>query len=318
MKGHLIHIGFPKTGSTFLQGWFQQNPHMYYAPGGVGGFYNVYQISHLAAMNNLDTFQYFVTSDESLSTPRLSTGSIPADRATNATDLRPAELAQKNVSEILKTLYPDARILLITRGFKGVVISGYSQYIREGGVMSLPELIQVNLEHISKSGAEADGESGFNYAFIANRYEEAFGKENVLTLPFELLRDDQREFLSVIEKWLGIPHFEASTGRVNESLSPQELYWYPRISALVSTITARFGKRIYNKVYRWYVHKVFFNKLRRPIKILTRIKPDRSFSENHVSPELLAYYRKNNAAKDAGKFKDNPFYKSYLAEYLLD
>jgi|GEM_PF-5080405 len=44
MRGHLIHIGFPKSGSTFLQEWFRQHPQLFYAPGGLGGFYNVYEI----------------------------------------------------------------------------------------------------------------------------------------------------------------------------------------------------------------------------------------------------------------------------------
>jgi len=34
MAKHLIHIGYPKAGRTFLQAWFQQHPELCYVPEG--------------------------------------------------------------------------------------------------------------------------------------------------------------------------------------------------------------------------------------------------------------------------------------------
>jgi hypothetical protein len=314
---HLIHIGFPKTGSTFLQKWFQENPHLFYAPGGLAGFHNVYQVSHLAAQNNLEAFKYYVTSDESLSTPSLSVGTIPTDRGTKTSKLRPTKQAQINGCRILKCLYPNAKILLITRGYKGATISGYSQYVRMGGAMPLPALIHLNLAH--NNGKEEDNDGGaFNYGFVANEYEEAFGKENVLTLPFELMRDDQTKFLTIIEQWLHIPHFEGSKDRVNESLSKVELYWYPKLSFLVSKTAAFFGEKVYNKIYPRYVNRVFHNRFYRLIRILDILKPGRAFNEQDVSPELLAHYRRNNEVRGADRFKEDPVFLPYKSDYLID
>jgi hypothetical protein len=219
MHGHLIHIGSAKAGSTFLQEWFGLNPHLYYAPGGLGGFHNVYGISQLASQNINGTFHYFVTSDESLSSPRASAGTIPTDRGSNADNLNPELTSQVNACHTLKSLYPNAKILYITRGFKGAITSGYSQYVREGGVSTLRQLADLSLA-IQKSTALQEDVGGYNYSFIINRYEEAFGKDNLFILPYELLKDDHQKFLSLIEEWLAIPHFEVSIGRLNQSLSP--------------------------------------------------------------------------------------------------
>ncbi|MGH2941655.1 MAG: hypothetical protein ACRDLN_02605 [Solirubrobacteraceae bacterium] len=40
--GHLIHIGVPEAGSTFLQRWFATPPKLGYVEGGPAGFATVY------------------------------------------------------------------------------------------------------------------------------------------------------------------------------------------------------------------------------------------------------------------------------------
>lgn len=319
MGKHLIHIGYPKAGSTFLQEWFRQHPHLLYAPGGLGSFYNVYEISRQASKNDNLDLMCFVTSDESLSTPKLSSGFIPIENGIgDYTKLKTVKMAQKKVCETLKCLYPNGRILFVTRGFKGISMSGYSQYIREGGGLSFQKFIDVNRASMMAGHHETSKVEEVDYTFVANIYEEAFGKENMIILPFELLRDDQNTFLTVIEERLGLPHFEAKIGRINESLSPEELYWYPRMSSVVSRVTQRFGQKAYAKAYRWYVSKTLENKFHWVIKILSRLKPDSKVVEADFPFELLDFFRENNVDRFAAKFHDDPMYAPYLSEYLLD
>jgi hypothetical protein len=318
MQGHLIHIGYPKSGSTFLQEWFRQNPQLCYVPGGLGGFYNVYEISQKASQKMDEDFKYFVTSDESLSTPKASSGKVPIENGTKAfTTREPAKSAQKKVCQVLKSLYPNGKILFITRGFKGIIMSGYSEYIRAGGVLSIQAFANANRLAIQDSTAEKIYGEEVDYTFIANIYEEAFGKENVITLPFELLRSDQNKFLTIIEERLGLSHFINQIGKINESLSPEELYWYPRVSSVVSGISQRFGKKGYARVYRWYVKRTLKNKFRRVIKILDRIRPNRAVKDTDFPFDILEYFRENNSERFAAKFLDDPIYAAYLPEYLL-
>ena len=278
----------------------------------------MYEISRRASQNVDLDFIYFVTSDESLSTPTPSSGTIPIEYGQrDFASPQPAKSAQKKVCEILKCLYPDAKILFITRGFKGILMSGYSQYIKTGGVLSFEKFADENRLAMQIEAVKTYYGEEVDYTFIVNIYEEAFGKENMIVLPFELLCDNQKKFLSVIEERLGLPHFETQIGRLNESLSPEELYWYPRISSVVSRVSQRFGQKGYAKIYRWYVSKTLENKFRRVVKILSRLKPDRRITEADFPFEILDFFRENNTERFAAKFRDDPMYAPYLSEYLL-
>ncbi|WP_158995715.1 hypothetical protein [Mucilaginibacter sp. L196] len=312
MPNHLIHIGFPKTGSTFLQEWFSLHPQMHYSPNGLAGFYNTYEISRLAADQKGRDIKYFVTSGEELSIPSLVSGTTINSGEQNLADLISKEQAQKNVCEILSSLYPDGKILIITRGFKEIITSGYSEYIRHGGTLSIKDFTKV--------GFTEDG-GGLNYSLLIDIYEKAFGKQNVIVLPYELLRDDQAQFLSIIEDRLNMLPAKISIGKVHESLSALEIYWYPRISSIISRSLSPFGKRVYNAGFRKYGKWLLYNnnKLKKTAKLLDRVKPGRTFNSEDISPELLKYYRRNNdAGKCAAHLRDNPLYVQYFSEYLLD
>lgn len=310
MPNHLIHIGFPKTGSTFLQEWFSLHPQMHYAPGAIGGFYNVYEICRLAADPKNSEIKYFVTSNEELSVPSFNTGTNINNSKQNLAELISTDRAQESVCAMLKALFPNGKILLVTRGFKGIIISGYSEYIKHGGTLSIKEFTTVSFNE--------DG-GGLNYSFLIDLYEASFGKENVIVLPYEMLRDNQVQFLSVVEQRLKIPHIELAVGRINESLSSLEMYWYPRMSSLVSEYSLPLGKKISKLIVNKYIKKLLHSKFKKTVKLLDRIKPGRTFNPSDISPVLIAYYRKkNNEGICAARLRDNPLYLTYLSEYLLD
>ena len=320
MKGHLIHIGFPKAGSTFLQEWFQRHPQLFYSPGALGGFHQIYDISRKASQNIDNDLLYFVTSSESLTTPKSSSGGFPIEngRMKDTSLFNPDRLAPKKVCDILKCLYPNGKILFVTRGFKGLMRSGYSQYIKGGGVLTVQDFTDLAFSSMRNHAIGNYDGGGLDYSFIANLYEEAFGKENMIFLPYELLRDDQNKFLSIIEERLGLQHFDVQMGRKNESLSPTELYWYPRISGVISRILQRCGKKIYAKVYYQYVGKTIHNKLHKIVAILDKLSPGHRVTEADFNDEMWDYFREKHAEKFAGKFQDDPNYKPYLSKYMLD
>lgn len=318
MKGHLIHIGFPKSGSTFLQVWFQQHPHLFYKFGGLGGFASVFEIGRNPSLN-LDDFTYMVTSDEALSIPVSSSRLIPIQFGKKDSPVfnndRPGT---GNVCKTLKNLYPHGKILLITRGFKGVVMSGYSQYLKVGGVLDINGFFERNFSWMKNQADNHIEGTELNFSFIVETYEEAFGRDNVIVLPYELLRDDQHKFISMIEDRLGLPHAELQIGRINESLSPEEFFWYPRISWLVSGISRRFGEKCYTWVYSWYVQKTINHSLRGIVRFLVKMQPDRHKHKVEFDEGIWDQFRKNHAREFAGKLKNIPVYTPYLSEYMID
>jgi hypothetical protein len=70
VPGHLIHVGFPKAGSTALGAWFESRPELEYAPNALAGHYHAFELAAAAATADLPLWH--VTSAESFSAPRVT------------------------------------------------------------------------------------------------------------------------------------------------------------------------------------------------------------------------------------------------------
>lgn len=307
---HLIHIGLPKAASTFLQEWFYQHPQICYQHGALAGFRNVYEVCHQAVQAEEPNFKYFVTSYEGLVTPRPSSGRNPIENGMeDARELaKPFYESQKKACRILKDLYPDSKILLVTRGFKSFLLSGYSQYARTGGTYSFENLVQ-----ILRQTDALDQDYIVDYDYICKLYSDAFGEENLIVLPYEMLRDNKRKFLSAIEERLGLDHFEENIGRINESLSAEELYWYPRISHRISRLAQKLGPSGYARFYNWYIEQTINRRLRKLARALSYWRKITEVDGSNLSPELMQRF----GAK-ANVFLNDPLYSSYRSEYFLE
>ncbi len=304
MSRHLIHIGYPKAGSIFLQHWFRRHPQLRYAHGGLGGFHNVYQM----AQPSDNTYKYYVTSFEGLSTPNKYAGGI---NWTFSGAEPPDEVIWKRENQaaicaLLKSFYPGSRVIIITRGFKGILISGYSQYVRMGGGLHLDGMCRELAKRL-----QDDAYHYYDFDSLIRMYAQAFGDENVIVLPYELLRDDSGRFLRLLEEWLGLEHAQLEVGRVNPSLSSAELYWYPVISRRVAAMASKLGNTQFRRIYRRYIDKTMNNKLRLPIKVLERLAPGKKITEAQFPDELLDYFRDK-----AVGLRKNPLYEPYAADYL--
>ena len=306
MAQHLIHVGYPKAGSKFLQAWFERHPELRYVPGGLGGYRNVYDLARPAGGG---PYTYFVTSAEDLTSPNRSAGDLPLDVPTEWREkLGRVKSDQAHVCEVLRSLFPGSRILIVTRGFRGIIMSGYSQYVRAGGVLRTTKALPEDV----RADAHSFVHEYFDFDYLIRLYGEAFGEENVAVLPYELLRDDHRRFLAVLEEWLGLAHVDIELGRLNPSLSPEELYWYPRISRAVAA-ASRLGGARSRGVYRHYIRLTFNNRLRLLIKALSLLRPGRRVTETDF-PEETFEHCKGKATLLRGR----PLYEPYAAEYLWD
>lgn len=305
MPQHLIHIGYPKAGSTFLQAWFQRRSDLRYSPGRLGGFYSVYEI----VRPPVSAYKYYVTSYEGIATPhesaggvRLGFGGIEPERG------GPVKENQANVCAVLKDLFPGSRVLIITRGFREMIFSAYSQAVRMGARLPMEDMCRKLAERLQQ-----DAYHYYDYDYLIRLYGEAFGEENLIIMPYELLRDDPQKFLATLEEQLGLEHVDIELGRLNPSLSPEELYWYPVISRCVSAAALRLGPARSNRVYVWYVRRTLNNRLRRFISVLSLLRPGRKVTEADFPLEILTY-----CEGKATRLKGNPLFAPYAAEYLWD
>lgn len=302
----LLHVGYAKAGSTFLQNWFVGHPQIQYARHGVGGFEKVYELIALAFENREQMPKYYVTSRETLGMAwfdKYSSGGMMLKRHYFYTGSQMVK-HQANVCEILYNLFPDSKVIIVTRGYKGIIRSGYSEYVKIGGDLKFTEYLEKLKPYF---------EQWLDINYLVDLYTECFGKTNLIVLPYELIRDDPAGFFTYLEKELDVDHFEMKLKPVNRSRTPAELFWYAAISRFfIAPLAKKLNDRQANWLYDRY--KFYFtkpNRLRRVIRVLDRLfdkKPDFFFPPDYL-----------DAFKDkATVLKEYPFYTNYPGEYLLD
>jgi hypothetical protein len=210
MTRHLLHPGWAKAGSTFLQEWFSRHPQLRYMPHSFAGFRNVFQMADVAQESREIRYRYYVTSNELLG----SGGNVPHGFALHSFRMlrnRDLRAGQRRVCTMLREIFPDSKVLIVTRGFSGIIRSLYSQYVKLGGEQDFPGYLEAHTP-ILDQWLDVDYNLGL--------YRTAFGRQNVLVLPFELMQSDTRAFISILEEFLDVEHFDVVPGVRNPSLGP--------------------------------------------------------------------------------------------------
>jgi hypothetical protein len=211
---------------------------------------------------------------------------------------------QAEACELLGTLFPNARILIVTRGFRSMLMSAYSQFVRSGGEVPLAQAC-------AEAKKETKMLAQWNYDFLIDLYRKEFGYSNVIVLPYELMRDDAAAFLGEIARRLGLDEVGAPPGRPNPTLSPIELAWYPWLARRVRSLPlGRSGRR---RARQFYLQAAMSNRLRWPIALLQRIRPLPPVTDAPLTPELMQEFR-----GFASSLREEPLYRAYARDYLFD
>ncbi|MEQ1689472.1 MAG: sulfotransferase [Sphingopyxis sp.] len=295
MTEHLIHIGYPKTGSNFLRRWFEMHPQLAYTLGGIAGYQNVYAMVRDIAGTATPPLAH-VTSAEAFVTPHISFGLEQVDHDAAVQNMLTSQLAG---SKLLSGLFPNAHILLVTRGFRAMALSTYSQTARDGTPSSLEkfcrDITRVNL---------------LDYDAVIAYYRAAFGADRVIILPYELLRDNPSAFLRKISDIFGMYELAPPPHRDNPSLSGVEMAWYPRISGAIRALPL--PKQIIHALTRVYDKLCHTNRLRRLIKLLQWVHPIAPVGESDITDAMLS-----SKIKAPASLRHDPNYQAYLADYFL-
>jgi hypothetical protein len=277
---HLIHIGYPKTGSNALRAWFAEHPQIAFEEGAIAGFRTVYDIATGAAATGRDV-RCRVTSGEGLSTPHPDVGRGSVDYGDSAAAVA---AAQARVRDELALLFPNASVLIVTRGFRSMLLSSYSQYVRTGGALDFADYCASGLEAV------------WDYDRLTVLYEEAFGPENVLVLPWEGLRDDPAAFVGTLEARLGLDAPAQAMAGANAAVSPAALAWFPRFARLLPP-------RLFARAARG-------NRLDALARLLQRLRPLPLPDEAAVPESVL-----RRLDSGAARLRARPAYARYVSDY---
>lgn len=191
----LIHPGFHKTGTTFLQERVFCNESKFHSI-----LTHAEVDEYLVAPHDL----YFHSEDlQSLVAQRIGktqSGAVPV-LSSEILSGNPLVGSKDSVTlaNRLHAVMPGSRIVFTVRRQQDLLISLYLQYVKRGGRLDHTRFF----EHRTEPGYSWFDLSVVMYDGLVGRYADLFGKENVLVLPQEWLFADQEHFLSVLCDYAG-------------------------------------------------------------------------------------------------------------------
>jgi hypothetical protein len=202
-----------------------------------------------------------------------------------------------NNSELLHSMFPNARVILVVRRQDKWVESAYAQLLKAGFSTSIDRYVNwnsrtrrfdpynVGLYH----GPNLDARD-LDWAAFDRHYRARFGEQAVLTLPFELFVDDAPSFLYELYAFLGIEDGPRpdTRERVNERWSGITAGLAKLVNKVPMPIKRAIRDRIGNE---WHPASVF-------ARTIDPLLPKRTsrFVPEPIAEALLELHRDDNRA----------------------
>jgi len=201
----LVHVGYHKTATTWLQNViFSDETLGFISPWGPQAGLAVDEFI-LANAFRFDATQARSRFEEGLAEARRR-GLVPvlSNEGLSGQPFKGDHFRfGRYVVERLHETFPHARILIVVREQRASLLSHYREYIANGFYGDLasfiggPELPSGFAPHCPLDHFEYDGLVGHTQAL--------FGTQNVLVLPFEMLKDQRDDFLAELYRFIGRP-----------------------------------------------------------------------------------------------------------------
>ncbi len=194
----LIHIGYQKTATTWLQNFLFKNTQF--------GFTSCFPAKivsqEIIKPHPLD-FQV----------QKAKKHLLPALKKLEGTDLVPVlsqerlsgcylsgEYDCKEIADRLAQVFPDAKVLIVIREQVNMLLSLYKQYIWRGETMSIDKFLQPSLY---KADFPVASLNRLKFHRLVGYYQQKFGKDRVLVLPYELFQTEPVVFVEKIMEFCG-------------------------------------------------------------------------------------------------------------------
>jgi len=304
--GVLLHVGFHKAGSSWLEHWLARHPQVRFVAGTFGGLRDPMDFCREAARDSSETRLIAMSEENWTGGLVFPEGYFYLLLRHQGFHRRPPTIRehQERVADELATLYPHARVLLFTRGFAGALRSVYSQVVRIGGDLPFQDFLTEYDQQIA---------AWMHYDHVIETYRARFGADNVTVLPFEALAESEERFTRTLEEELGLEHADIRIGRVLPSLSARQLAGYSRFSRRVLAPVARHlrnyrAMQLYMLYARYVVDRGWSDALVRSL-----FARDVADAPAAVPASYLERFRGS-----ASSLAALPHFTPYRAAYLLD
>lgn len=204
----LIHIGYQKTGSTWLQRTLFKRDNITFEPinekdsgasnlaspffkGADGNVLSPFDDNQAHINDCLKTY---------LDNYPIPEGKIPVfSNERLAGNAHAAGFDAVHIASRLKSTFPNGKVLITIRNQRSYILSIYFLYLSRGGTMSLMRYLNSRYDgkrpHFSPHH--------INYLPLIRHYSKLFGKHNVKVIPLELLETNSDQFVSEIGEFVG-------------------------------------------------------------------------------------------------------------------
>jgi hypothetical protein len=195
----LLHIGYHKTGTSWLQKFLFQNAEAGFMWSGKG---TDSPVNRLVVTHPLDFSAKAARADFGRSIERARARRLTLVVSLERLSGHPFSggYDSKEIADRLEAVFPDGRVLVVIREQRSMILSTYKQYLKAGGALALrhfldpptyrrPRVPHFDLRH-------------FEYHRLLSHYRRLFGP-NVLALPYEQLQTDPEGFATAIVQFAG-------------------------------------------------------------------------------------------------------------------
>lgn len=202
----LVHIGYQKASSTFLQQRVFLPQYGYwplFPDRKEGWFLNELLVDPPQFKFDADAVKAAV---DLRMAARPDPGLVPVISAEILVGI-PFDItmgSSKANADRIAECFPDAKVLIIVREQRSIVLSRYTQYVRGGGTRCIEEFLHKPTDTIlARSKWMGVYPAFFEYDKLVGYYRSKLGASRVLVLAFEMLKKDSRAYVQKISAFSG-------------------------------------------------------------------------------------------------------------------
>lgn len=213
----LIHIGYHKTASTWLQKTVFKPENGFFQP------FELHELYENVVLPNALSFECWrvqgeletrlSSAPEGVLIPVLSHERLSGDPYAGSRD-------SKEIGNRLHSSFPNAKVLIVVREQFELISSLYKTYIVHGGKAKLEDFIRPKSRQANLN--EWFDFKTYCYDKLIEHYIGLFGRDNVLVVAYEDLKNDNQRFFNVLCKFSGASDgtlVAGATDKHNASLS---------------------------------------------------------------------------------------------------
>jgi hypothetical protein len=223
-----IHVGLPKTGTSFLQ------QHCFPRLKGLHVVRQGYRAPPTGMVERLwrvaEAYPLFLDIDEQRAEIDRFLCGVTEDKVLITSERLFGDIAlgfrdHVQVTESLRRLFPAAKIILTIRRQDDFLESLYRQFLWGYYYPTIDGFLSYASQRFANPVRPPPAHPNINvwrldYYVYAQNYAAAFGRNNVMILPHEMLRADPRRFHAELAAFMGVePYYPPDSGDINPSYS---------------------------------------------------------------------------------------------------